>query len=364
MRLMRRPLILALTIVLAAVLALSAIAAGGAVPPAWKNCTRVHKTYPHGVGKVGARDHTSGAPVTTFRRSNALYLKAKHLDRDRRRHRLRVGGREGQRSPSSRSRSSFASAATPAASPVYRVGRVIDGDTIELRNGQHVRLVQIDTPEVYGGVRVLRAGGLQRPRSGCCLRAPGCGCCSNRRATRLTATGGCCATSCGPATASTSTCVSSPWVRLHRGSTTASAAATSRSCRRSRSGRGRSGSGSGVRARGRCTTRTTRSRRDGDRRSRRTALRQLRARPSPRREPRRRLARRVRRRGRTSSCSARSAGSGSSGREEGRRSAAAATPWGGRARSRMDLGQASSSNRCSGRVGQSNGVTSNVLPKK
>ncbi len=38
-----------------------------------------------------------------------------------------------------------------AAPPVYRVGRVIDGDTIELGNGQHVRLVQVDTPEVYGG---------------------------------------------------------------------------------------------------------------------------------------------------------------------------------------------------------------------
>jgi endonuclease YncB( thermonuclease family) len=35
---------------------------------------------------------------------------------------------------------------------VYRVDRVIDGDTIALRNGQHVRLVQIDTPEVYFGV--------------------------------------------------------------------------------------------------------------------------------------------------------------------------------------------------------------------
>jgi endonuclease YncB( thermonuclease family) len=31
----------------------------------------------------------------------------------------------------------------------YRVARVIDGDTIELGNGQHVRLVQVDTPEVY-----------------------------------------------------------------------------------------------------------------------------------------------------------------------------------------------------------------------
>ena len=46
----------------------------------------------------------------------------------------------------------FASAASPAASPVFRVGRVIDGDTIELGNGQHVRIVQIDTPEVYSGV--------------------------------------------------------------------------------------------------------------------------------------------------------------------------------------------------------------------
>ena len=43
------------------------------------------------------------------------------------------------------------SAATAAPQAVYRVGRVIDGDTIELRNGQHVRLVQIDRPEVYGG---------------------------------------------------------------------------------------------------------------------------------------------------------------------------------------------------------------------
>jgi micrococcal nuclease len=33
----------------------------------------------------------------------------------------------------------------------YRVDRVIDGDTIALRNGQRVRLVQIDTPEVFFG---------------------------------------------------------------------------------------------------------------------------------------------------------------------------------------------------------------------
>jgi micrococcal nuclease len=38
------------------------------------------------------------------------------------------------------------------APPVYRVDHVVDGDTIALRNGQRVRLVQIDTPEVFFGV--------------------------------------------------------------------------------------------------------------------------------------------------------------------------------------------------------------------
>jgi len=73
---------LLVVISLAAVFVSSAAASTITVPAAWKNCTRVHKTYPHGVGKVGARDRTSGTRVTTFKRSNALYLKAKHLDRD------------------------------------------------------------------------------------------------------------------------------------------------------------------------------------------------------------------------------------------------------------------------------------------
>jgi endonuclease YncB( thermonuclease family) len=33
--------------------------------------------------------------------------------------------------------------------PAFRVDHVADGDTITLRNGARVRLVQIDTPEVY-----------------------------------------------------------------------------------------------------------------------------------------------------------------------------------------------------------------------
>src|SRR4051794_41962278 len=38
-------------------------------------------------------------------------------------------------------------AAASTAVPIYRVDHVVDGDTIALRNGQRVRLVQIDTPE-------------------------------------------------------------------------------------------------------------------------------------------------------------------------------------------------------------------------
>ena len=43
--------------------------------------------YPHGVGKPGARDTTSGVPVTTFTRSASLYRTAmgynRSLDRDK-----------------------------------------------------------------------------------------------------------------------------------------------------------------------------------------------------------------------------------------------------------------------------------------
>jgi hypothetical protein len=62
-------------------------AAPRAVPALWKNCTHVNKRYPHGVGKVGARDKTSGTPVTTFKRSTFLYRTAmrynRGLDRDK-----------------------------------------------------------------------------------------------------------------------------------------------------------------------------------------------------------------------------------------------------------------------------------------
>jgi Excalibur calcium-binding domain len=55
----------------------------------WNNCTSVHTRYPHGVGRLNARDHTrSGTPgVTTFKRSTRLYNTAMRynsdLDRDK-----------------------------------------------------------------------------------------------------------------------------------------------------------------------------------------------------------------------------------------------------------------------------------------
>jgi micrococcal nuclease len=42
-------------------------------------------------------------------------------------------------------------AAASQTQSIYRVDHVADGDTLTLRNGQRVRFVQIDTPEVYFG---------------------------------------------------------------------------------------------------------------------------------------------------------------------------------------------------------------------
>jgi len=42
-----------------------------------------------------------------------------------------------------------APAAAPGSSAVFRIDHVADGDTVDLTNGAKIRLVQIDTPEVY-----------------------------------------------------------------------------------------------------------------------------------------------------------------------------------------------------------------------
>lgn len=66
------------------------IGAGSAAakaPAPYKNCTQLNKKYAHGLGKAGARDRTSGTPVTSFTRSTRLYNLAmsynRGLDRDK-----------------------------------------------------------------------------------------------------------------------------------------------------------------------------------------------------------------------------------------------------------------------------------------
>lgn len=53
----------------------------------WTSCTAVQQTYPHGVGRTTAKDRTSGVPVTSFTKNNAIYaaaVKARPgLDRDK-----------------------------------------------------------------------------------------------------------------------------------------------------------------------------------------------------------------------------------------------------------------------------------------
>lgn len=49
----------------------------------YANCTALNADYPHGVGRSGAVDQTSGTPVTTFTRNNALYEANAGSDRDK-----------------------------------------------------------------------------------------------------------------------------------------------------------------------------------------------------------------------------------------------------------------------------------------
>ena len=73
------------------VLAAPAMAHSPKHPP-YTNCTTFNKKYPHGVGKVGARDRAMNGgvlsnPVTNFRRSNTIYAAGmahnRGLDRDK-----------------------------------------------------------------------------------------------------------------------------------------------------------------------------------------------------------------------------------------------------------------------------------------
>lgn len=69
-----------------AVTGLAAMAPASIAGSIYDNCTSYHVRFPHGVGRVSAQDHTSGTPVTNFKRSNRLYHRAmlhnNDLDRD------------------------------------------------------------------------------------------------------------------------------------------------------------------------------------------------------------------------------------------------------------------------------------------
>lgn len=80
---MRRVLPLVLSAVLGAGLAVGPATTADAGPRVFKNCKQMNKTYKHGVGKPGARDRTSGEPVTNFKRSKKIYAANKKSDRDK-----------------------------------------------------------------------------------------------------------------------------------------------------------------------------------------------------------------------------------------------------------------------------------------
>jgi hypothetical protein len=52
---------------------LAGAAAQAAAPAPYTNCTALQKKYPHGLGKAGAKDRTSGRPVTTWTQNTAAY---------------------------------------------------------------------------------------------------------------------------------------------------------------------------------------------------------------------------------------------------------------------------------------------------
>src|SRR2546421_5171121 len=79
---------------------------------------------------------------------------------------------------------------TAPAAHTFRIARVVDGDTVYLTNGAKVRLVQIDTPEVFFGVecwgREASAETKKLLPVGTAVRLTGSG-----RRTASTATAGC-----------------------------------------------------------------------------------------------------------------------------------------------------------------------------
>jgi len=71
------------TVSLAAGVVATASSAHAAPPKAYKNCTQLQKAYPHGVGKPGAKDKTSGTPVKNFTVDKKVYQLNTKSDRDK-----------------------------------------------------------------------------------------------------------------------------------------------------------------------------------------------------------------------------------------------------------------------------------------
>jgi endonuclease YncB( thermonuclease family) len=64
----------------------------------------------------------------------------------------------------------LAPGATAAQPSVYVIDHAADGDTVALRNGQRVRLVQIDTPEVYFGTECYGRQASATTKRDCCYQ--------------------------------------------------------------------------------------------------------------------------------------------------------------------------------------------------
>jgi hypothetical protein len=73
---------LAIVVAAAAVGLVAPSAASATVPAKYANCTAFHRYYPHGAGRVGARDHvaTGGHPVTSWTRNTNAYNTAVHYN--------------------------------------------------------------------------------------------------------------------------------------------------------------------------------------------------------------------------------------------------------------------------------------------
>jgi hypothetical protein len=76
----RLVLVAALTVVLGG--AFGGAPADAATARHYTTCKALNARYPHGVGMPGARDKTSGTPVTNFTRNRAVYLANTARDRD------------------------------------------------------------------------------------------------------------------------------------------------------------------------------------------------------------------------------------------------------------------------------------------